>query len=139
MDPILRTGLDWFLEKTRSSAHLTELHRALRDLRAKLDRLPSDLFSLESPDEPYALADVLVALGSQALNWQQDTSRAIERKLLAPQVEEILTKALDVRGQLVALSQHSRREALHLPLGEIRRSMHSRGESLPDRILLTSH
>jgi hypothetical protein len=135
MDPILRTGLDWFAEETRLPAHLAELHQALRELRIKLDKLPSRVFFLESPDEPYELAEILMLMGKQALSWQADAERTIERKLLAPQVEEILQTAVNCRAVLDATSKSGRSKTLRrLPLGAIRRNMESRGEPLPDRI-----
>lgn len=135
MDPILRTGLDWFVDETRLPAHLAELHEALSALRAKLDKLPSRVFSLESPDEPYELAEILMMMGKQALTWQADAQSTIERKLLAPQVEEILQKAVDCRAVLEATSKGDRTEELRrLPPGAIRRNMETRGEPLPDRI-----
>ena len=93
MDPILRTGLDWFVQETRSLPSVAQLHEALRDLRSRVDKLPSRVFFLESPDEPYELGEILRMMGKQALTWQADTQRTTERKLLAPQVEEILTES----------------------------------------------
>jgi hypothetical protein len=135
MDPILRTGLDWFVEETRSAAKLVRLHEALRELRTKLDKLPSRVFFLESPDEPYDLSEILMAMGKQALTWREQPEKAIERKLLEPQVEEILEKAMHLRGLLDAAAKDPSPEALQrLPLGAIRRNMEGRGEPLPDRI-----
>jgi hypothetical protein len=134
VDPILRTALDWFVEETHSSAPLTEIHRALRELRVKIDKLPSRLFYLDSPDEPYALPEILTAMGKHALIWQQDPETATERKLLAPQVEEILQKAIDLREVLAKVSKNARNELMpRLPQGEVRRSMEHRSELLPDR------
>jgi hypothetical protein len=136
MDPILRTALDWFITETHSSGGRAEVRRHLRELRAKIDKLPSRLFSLESPDEPYALAEILVVMGKNALAWQLNPDATIERKLLGPQVEEILHKALHLRGLLAADSKRGGggKELPRLPLGEIRRSMENRGEPLPDRL-----
>lgn len=101
MDPILRTGLDWFMDETRSPG-LARLRGALGDLRIALDKLPSRIFFLESADEPYELADVLMVMGKQALAWQADAQRTVERKLLTPQVEDVLQKAIDCRTLLDA-------------------------------------
>jgi hypothetical protein len=135
MDPILRTGLDWLRDEARASVPLAEIQPDLEELRDKLDKLPSNLFFLASPDEPYALHDILAEMGKQALAWQSDPQKAVERKLLAPQVEEILQKAIQLRERLDAVSQCGPAEGqLRLPLGAIRRSMERRGEALPDRI-----
>jgi hypothetical protein len=134
MDPLLRTGLDWFVEQTRSLTHLAELHRTLGELRTKVDKLPSRVFFLESPDEPYRLAEILMVLGKEALHWQADELRATERKLLAPQVEEILQTAIGCRALLDTAAKGGDVEALCLPFGAIRRNMESRGEPLPDRL-----
>jgi hypothetical protein len=135
MDPILRTGLDWFMEETRSLPEFAQLHEALGELRIALDKLPSRIFSLESADEPYELADVLMVMGRQALAWQADAQRTVERKLLTPQVEDVLQKAIDCRVPLDAATKGGGSQPVfRLPLGGIRRSMESRGEPLPDRI-----
>ena len=79
MDPILRTALDWFIRETDSRAALAEIHQALRELRSKVDKLPSRLFYLDSPDDPYDLAQILMAMGKHAVAWQLrsgDDSRA---------------------------------------------------------------
>jgi hypothetical protein len=135
MDPILRTGLDWFVEETRASGELAHFHQALADLRVRIDKLPSNLFFLESPDEAYTLEDILMVMGKQALAWQLDGERVIERKLLAPQVEEILEKALHLRELLDAMWQSTRRQVVRrLPPSLIRQTMETRGEPLPDRL-----
>jgi len=134
MDSILRTGLDWFVEETRTFRRLAALCEALLGLRAAVDKLPSRVFFLESADEPYELSEILRLLGKEALSWQADAQKATERKLLAPQVEEILQRALECRALLDAVSSGHNGEALHLPLGAVRRSMERRGEPLPDRI-----
>ncbi len=134
MDPILRTGLDWFMDETRSPG-LARLRGALGDLRIALDKLPSRIFFLESADEPYELADVLMVMGKQALAWQADAQRTVERKLLTPQVEDVLQKAIDCRTLLDAATTGGGHQTVsRLPLGEIRRNMESRGEPLPDRL-----
>jgi hypothetical protein len=70
-----------------------------------------------------------MVMGKHALAWQGDPAAAIERKLLTPQVEEILERAIALRELL------GRGEALpRLPPGEIRRSLDRRGEPLPDRL-----
>lgn len=129
MDPILRTALDWFVEQAHASARLGQVHEALQEMRVKIDKLPSRFFYLESPDEPYTLPEILMTMGKHALAWQGDPAAAIERKLLAPQVEEILEKAIALRELL------GRGAALpRMPAGEIRRSLETRGEPLPDRL-----
>jgi hypothetical protein len=134
MDPILRTGLDWFVQEARSLQSVAQLHEALRDLRSRVDKLPSRVFFLDSPDEPYELAEILQMMGKEALTWQADTQRTTERKLLAPQVEEILQKALECRAILDSVLKEGQMETLRLPLGGIRHNMESRGEPLPDRL-----
>ncbi len=135
MDPILRTALDWFVEETRARGPLAEVHRALRELRVKIDKLPSRLFYLDSPDEPYSLAQILMVMGKHALAWQADPDASVERKLLAPQVEEILQEAVGIRELLVLASKQTRgSQLLELPAHEVRRSMEERGEPLPDRL-----
>jgi hypothetical protein len=134
MDPILRTGLDWFMDETRSP-ELARLQEALGELRVALDKLPSRIFFLESADEPYELADVLMVMGKQALAWQADAQRTVERQLLTPQVEDVLQKAIDCRALLDAATKGGGHQIVsRLPLGEIRKNMESRGEPLPDRL-----
>ncbi len=135
MDPILRTALDWFVEATASSPRLNEIHQSLRELRAKIDKLPSRFFHLSSPDEPYTLSEILMAMGKHALAWQADPETAVERKLHAPHVEEILQKAFDLRDLLARASKQAPGDILpRIPPSEIRRSLENRGEPLPDRL-----
>lgn len=134
MDPILRTALDWFIRETDSRAALAEIHQALRELRSKVDKLPSRLFYLDSPDEPYDLAQILMAMGKHAVACKLDPETTVERKLLSPQVEEILEKAVALREMLPRALRADGDVLPSLPQSEIRTSMEQRGEPLPDRL-----
>lgn len=136
VDPTLRTALDWFVEETTSSEDFAEVHEALKKLRGNIDKLPARLFYLDSPDEPYSLAEVLVAMGKHALAWHASPDTVVERKLHAPHVEEILQEAVALRELLTAATKRDGKgaELLRLPQGEIRHRMEKRGEALPDRL-----